>query len=109
MVRTMSSQPTTDLQYWRFTVDQYEQLGRSGVFDDDRVELLDGQIVCMRSIGPPHASIVCREREQPLCGKDYRIHLDMFRSIAPPRPDMRQAYPTCDVGDVECRLHWRCS
>jgi Uma2 family endonuclease len=57
----MSAHPDTELRRWRFTVDQYEQMGRTGVFgEDDRVELLDGEIVSMPGIGPSHASVVDR-------------------------------------------------
>src|SRR5947199_8365107 len=43
----------------RFTVDEYYRMGRAGVFqEDDRVELLDGQIVEMSPIGPGHAGCV---------------------------------------------------
>jgi len=45
----------------RFTVDQYHKMGDAGVFhEDDRVELLDGQIVEMSPINPPHAGCVNR-------------------------------------------------
>src|SRR5207249_4010737 len=43
----------------RFTVEEYHRMGRAGVFrEDDRVELLDGQIVEMTPIGPGHAGCV---------------------------------------------------
>src|ERR1041385_6273192 len=43
----------------RFTVDQYDRMGRAGVFhEDDRVELLDGLIIEMSPIGPGHAGCV---------------------------------------------------
>jgi len=43
----------------RFTVDEYHRMGWAGVFhEDDRVELLDGQIVEMSPIGPAHAGCV---------------------------------------------------
>jgi hypothetical protein len=43
----------------RFTVDEYQRMGQAGVFhEDDRVELLDGQIVEMTPIGPEHAGCV---------------------------------------------------
>ena len=43
----------------RFSVDEYYRMGRAGVFhEDDRVELLDGQIVEMSPIGPGHAGCV---------------------------------------------------
>jgi Uma2 family endonuclease len=44
-----------------FTVDMYHRLGQLGMFDeDDRVELLDGQIVEMTPIGGCHAACVTR-------------------------------------------------
>ena len=44
-----------------FTLETYHRLGELGVFDeDDRVELLDGQIVEMSPIGPAHAACVVR-------------------------------------------------
>lgn len=42
-----------------FTVDDYHRLAELGILDeDDRVELLDGQIVEMTPIGPEHAGCV---------------------------------------------------
>jgi Uma2 family endonuclease len=44
-----------------FTVDAYHRLAELGVLDeDDRVELLDGQIVAMTPIGGAHAACVIR-------------------------------------------------
>ena len=43
----------------RFTVSEYEELGKLGFFhEDDRVELLDGEIIEMPAIGGDHAAIV---------------------------------------------------
>lgn len=39
---------------------EYEALGRQGAFDDEKVELLDGQIVYAAEEGPPHAGICAR-------------------------------------------------
>jgi hypothetical protein len=40
----MSADAVAD-QRWRFTVEEYERMGQVGIFDeDDRVELLDGEI-----------------------------------------------------------------
>jgi Uma2 family endonuclease len=45
----------------RFTIDEYHRMGEAGVLsEDDRVELLDGEIVQMTPIGAPHASCVDR-------------------------------------------------
>src|SRR5205809_7254767 len=42
-----------------FTVDDYHRLAELGILDeDDRVELLDGQVVEMTPIGPEHAGCV---------------------------------------------------
>jgi Uma2 family endonuclease len=43
----------------RFTVAEYERMGQVGILgEDDRVELIDGQIVQMTPIGIPHAASV---------------------------------------------------
>lgn len=44
---------------YRFTVDEYHRMGAAGIFrEDDRVELLDGEIVRMTPIGSRHAGCV---------------------------------------------------
>ena len=49
------------LQLHRFTVDEYQRMAEAGILtEDDKVELLDGQIVAMTPIGPPHAGCVTR-------------------------------------------------
>jgi Uma2 family endonuclease len=43
----------------RFTVDEYHRMIETGVLsENDRVELLDGWILEMSPIGPPHASCI---------------------------------------------------
>ncbi len=45
----------------RFTVEQYHRMAEAGIFaDDDRVELLEGEIVEMTPIGSGHAARVDR-------------------------------------------------
>ena len=45
----------------RFTTQEYEQIAAAGVFaEDDRVELLEGEIVEMSPIGPQHSACVSR-------------------------------------------------
>lgn len=45
----------------RFTLDQYHRMGEAGILTkDDRVELIEGEIIEMSPIGAPHASIVDR-------------------------------------------------
>jgi Uma2 family endonuclease len=48
-----------DLPRWRFTVDDFHRMGEVGILDeDDRVELIDGEIIAMSPIGFRHARIV---------------------------------------------------
>jgi len=45
----------------RYSVEEYERLGETGVLQkDDRVELLDGEIIAMAPIGKHHAKAVRR-------------------------------------------------
>jgi len=45
----------------RFTVAEYERMAEAGVFGpDERIELLDGEVVEMAPIRPPHSSRVDR-------------------------------------------------
>jgi Uma2 family endonuclease len=49
------------LKTHRFTVDEYHRIGEAGIFsEDDRVELLAGEISEMSPIGPLHAGTVGR-------------------------------------------------
>ena len=44
-----------------FSVDEWDEMGRVGVFDEDsRVELIDGKVVDMNPVGDRHASCVKR-------------------------------------------------
>ncbi len=62
---------STPLRTHNFTVDEYHRMAEAGVFhEDDRVELIDGQVVEMAPIGPRHAGCVNRLTElfSPLAG-----------------------------------------
>jgi Uma2 family endonuclease len=49
------------LAHRRFTVDEYHRMAEVGILGpDDRVELLDGEIVEVSPIGPRHAATVTR-------------------------------------------------
>jgi Uma2 family endonuclease len=46
---------------WQFTADDYERMVETGILGkNDRVELIDGEVIAMSPIGPPHAAIVNR-------------------------------------------------
>jgi Uma2 family endonuclease len=46
---------------WRFTADQYQRMGETGILcEDDRVELIDGVIVEMTPVGLRHIATVDR-------------------------------------------------
>jgi len=46
---------------YQWTVEEYEKLGEAGIFhEDDRVELLNGDIIIMSPIGYRHAQAVTR-------------------------------------------------
>ncbi|MCC6756059.1 MAG: Uma2 family endonuclease [Solirubrobacterales bacterium] len=76
-----------------FTVDEYYEMARVGILKpDERVELLDGEIVPMNPIGSPHAWCVNRLMEAfaPLLG---RIRLSVQNPLrladtSEPEPDI---------------------
>ena len=48
---------------YEFTVEEYHKLGEVGIFhEDDRVELLNGNIIVMSPIGYRHMGAVRREQ-----------------------------------------------
>jgi Uma2 family endonuclease len=50
---------TVELEHRLFTVDEYYRMAAAGILnEDDRVELIDGEIVRMPPIGSNHASVV---------------------------------------------------
>jgi Putative restriction endonuclease len=46
---------------WQFTVSDFARMVKAGIFaEDDRVELIDGEVRAMSPIGPRHVAIVNR-------------------------------------------------
>src|SRR5215213_9627158 len=84
---------------YRFTVEEYHQMGAAGIFAADaRVELIDGQIVEMRPVGDAHVEAVNR------CNRRFTIGLGDRAVVSPqnpvrldrhnePQPDLAVARP----------------
>ena len=58
----MTTQTTAPVTRYRFTADQYEEMVRAGILTrDDRVELIDGEVVAMPPMGEGHSYSVYRK------------------------------------------------
>lgn len=65
---------TVALQPHRFTVDEYHQLRETGILgEDDRVELIEGELVDMNPIGSRHAGCVNRLTK--------RLHVELLGRV----------------------------
>ena len=52
---------SVQIRRWQFTVEDFARMGEAGIFsEDDRVELIDGEVRAMSPIGAKHAAIVKR-------------------------------------------------
>ena len=64
MAMTVDQDRVSHVRRRRFDVDAFARMGAAGVFaEDERVELIDGEVREMTPIGPPHAGIVNRLNE----------------------------------------------
>lgn len=78
----------------RFTVRQYERMVEAGVIrPEERVELLDGEVVEMPPIGPPHASRVdrCNVHLVRALGRDVIVRVQSplhLSDLSMPEPDV---------------------
>jgi len=103
-------EPDHDPVRHQFTVLEYEEMGRAGIFDPgSRFELIDGEIIEMNPIGWPHAGIVTtlnnllaeRYRQWALVSPQNPLHLS---DVSMPQPDLvlvrrverRSGHPTPD-------------
>ncbi len=76
-----------------FTVDEYYQMAQSGILkEDDRVELIEGEIIQMGPIGSSHAGCFYRLNQlfshglknRTICGGQNPLHIDDYTE---PQPD----------------------
>jgi Uma2 family endonuclease len=66
MAVTVAPPTATTRPRRRFTVDEYHRMAEAGILgDDERVELLDGDVVEMSPVGDPHVAAVTR------CGRAF--------------------------------------
>src|SRR3989442_7593122 len=91
-----------------FTVETYHRLGELGVFhEDDRVELINGQVVPLTPIGDAHAA--CVQRLSTYLGQ--RMQLPVFVSTQNPvvLDPRSEPQPDIAVARREAGLagHWR--
>ena len=86
----------------RFTVEQYEQMAIAGIFaEDDRIELIEGEIVEMSPIGPSHSACVSSliQLIQQQIGSSLIIRVqDPIRlsNRSEPQPDVALVQPRAD-------------
>src|SRR5207249_12204402 len=77
-----------------FTVEEYHRIGQAGVFtEDERIELLAGEIVVMTPIGSRHASCVSRLNRlfSRHLGDDFLVRIQdpvQLDDYSEPEPDV---------------------
>jgi Uma2 family endonuclease len=86
----------------RFTADDYQRMGQVGILSaDDRVELIDGEVVAMTPIGPRHCAsvdratrlLVMRTGETAIVRVQGSVRLDFYTE---PEPDVVLLRPRLD-------------
>lgn len=86
----------------RFTADDYQRMGQAGILsEDDRVELIDGEVVAMTPIGPRHNAAVNRANralmvavgDKAIVQVQGSVRLDQYHE---PHPDLVLLRPRHD-------------
>ncbi len=91
-----------DILRRRFTVEEYHRMGEAGIFaEDDRIELIDGEIIQMIPIGSPHAACVDRLTRLFVlsAGQRASVRVQSPISLGPqsePQPDLTLLRPRAD-------------
>src|SRR5262245_44729522 len=87
----------------RFSADEYQRMGQAGILsDDDRVELMDGEVVTLTPIGPRHNASLNRAAramfamvgDTAIIQVQGSVRLDAFHE---PEPDIVLLRPREDV------------
>ncbi len=85
-----------------FTVDEYHQMAEAGILtEDDRVELINGEIIAMSPINSPHASVVDRISNflKGEIGKSVIVRVQsplLLSDLSEPEPDVMLLVPRDD-------------
>jgi Uma2 family endonuclease len=85
-----------------FTVDEYHRMGEAGIFsEDDRVELIEGEILKMSPIGSHHAATVNRLNRQLniVLGNRAVVSVQnpiVLNDLSEPQPDLAVVKPRAD-------------
>ncbi|MGH2704660.1 MAG: Uma2 family endonuclease [Actinomycetota bacterium] len=89
-------------QRYRFRVGEYERMGEAGILgEDDRVELIEGEIVEMAAIGSKHAGCVDRLTQEftSLIGRRAIVRVQnpvRLGDFSEPQPDLAVLRPRDD-------------
>src|SRR5262245_27922941 len=95
---TMAAEP----KQRRFTVAEYYRMGATGILaPDDRVELIEGEIIQMPPIGSPHASCVSRYNRLFMFGLGDAVQVNIQNPVrlnnrSEPVPDVAILRPRAD-------------
>jgi Uma2 family endonuclease len=97
----MASRSSAAPRVHRFTRDEYYRMAEAGLFRDERVELLDGEIITMSPQNTPHASTVYRlaHRLEQLIGNATCIRCQLpvvLDDWNEPEPDIAVCAPDLD-------------
>lgn len=93
---------SAELQKWHFNVEQYYRLAEAGVLKpDDRVELIEGEIIRLSPIGSAHAASVSRTNYalQPLSRDQFIVAIQnpvRLSDFSEPVPDIALLKPRQD-------------
>ena len=85
----------------RFNREEYYRMGEAGLFFDERVELLRGEIITMAAQHPPHASVVTQMTETliRLLGSQVTLRAQLplvLDDLSEPEPDIVLCRPDPD-------------
>jgi len=92
----------TEISKRLFTVDDYHRMVDAGILsEDDRVELIHGEVLAMSPIGPPHSAAVLRANQAlgrivgdlAIVGVQGSVRLDQYDE---PQPDLYLLRPKDD-------------